>query len=69
VSRGDRSAHDGRWLLEPGPDDCAFCARAYRIEVAYYCIACDRPICPLCAVIVRERRGVLCPECAEGGTG
>jgi hypothetical protein len=53
------------WWLEPGPEVCEFCLAAYHIELAYYCIDCDRPVCPICAVAVRDRHAVLCPECSE----
>jgi hypothetical protein len=49
---------------EAGSETCGFCRHAYRAEDAYWCLECDRPVCPVCAVFVIERRIVLCPECA-----
>lgn len=48
--------------LEPGPDACAACGRGYHAEVGYRCAACDRALCPACAVFAGQT--ALCPECA-----
>lgn len=55
------------WWHDTGPESCGFCLVSYHKELAYYCADCDRPMCPACAVAVRERHVVLCPECAEEG--
>ncbi len=65
MSQERESRGDVGWWLEPGPDMCEHCLRAYYVEVGYVCAACDRPVCPVCAVTVRERGVVLCPSCAE----
>ncbi|HET6655408.1 MAG TPA: hypothetical protein VFH57_04110 [Gammaproteobacteria bacterium] len=56
--------HKKPWWLEAGAASCGFCAVAYLEEVAVHCFECDRPICPVCVVEVRESRTVVCPECA-----
>ncbi|HKK53723.1 MAG TPA: hypothetical protein VKA74_19165 [Myxococcota bacterium] len=53
------------WALEPGPEVCGFCDRAYHIEAGAFCVDCDRPACPLCIVEVRESRCLVCPDCRE----
>jgi len=59
---------DRRWWLEPGAETCAFCLQPYQIEIAYYCVVCDEPVCPNCVDRPAERE-VLCPRCAaERGT-
>ncbi len=55
------------WRLESGFEQCEFCRHPYHIEVAYYCVECDRPICPVCAIIVLAQPAVLCPQCAKEG--
>jgi DNA-directed RNA polymerase subunit RPC12/RpoP len=56
---------DTPWWLEAGAAHCEFCFMAFHEEAAYFCIECDRPVCPACVVEVHETREVLCPECAE----
>ncbi|HET6655539.1 MAG TPA: hypothetical protein VFH57_04775 [Gammaproteobacteria bacterium] len=56
--------HDTTWWLEAGAASCEFCAVAYHEEVAVHCIECDRPVCPVCVVEIRETREIICPECA-----
>lgn len=58
-----RSSAAQAWWNEPGPDYCEFCHHTFQVEVGYHCIECDRPVCPLCFVAVRERHVVMCPEC------
>jgi hypothetical protein len=67
MSGARHSTRRRAWWHESGPESCGFCLTAYHIELAYYCADCDRPVCPACAVAVRDRRVVLCPECAEKG--
>ena len=57
--------HDRWWLS--GEQTCGFCAQFYCVEVEYRCVDCDRPVCPICAITVRESRQVFCPECARAG--
>lgn len=54
------------WWLETGPETCPFCTGRLHVEVLSFCADCDRPVCPTCLV---EESRVLCPECAEEGTG
>jgi hypothetical protein len=49
------------WWEEAGPDYCEFCQHAFRVEVGFHCADCDRPICPVCVIRVRE--WAACPEC------
>lgn len=51
------------WWLEPGAQTCDFCQRTLHYEAVYYCVHCDRPICPLCVVKVRESQDIVCSEC------
>lgn len=55
------------WWSEPGPEVCEFCLQAFHLEAGYHCIDCDRPICPVCVVTLRERRAVSCPQCTQQG--
>jgi hypothetical protein len=47
---------------------CGFCWQGYPWELHVACVACDRPVCPLC--IQRQRQddheagpGHWCPDC------
>ena len=53
------------WWSLPGPDYCEFCQHGFHVEIGYYCTGCDRPICPLCIVTVRET--IHCSECSAEG--
>lgn len=53
------------WWNQPGPDECEFCHRPFHVEVGYYCADCDRPVCPVCVVTVRDC--IACPECCTQG--
>ena len=53
------------WWNEAGPDRCEFCRHAFCVEVGFHCADCDRPVCPLCVITVRERQIVVCPACHE----
>ncbi len=55
------------WGLEAGPETCEFCLHTYHYEAGYHCVHCDRPVCPLCVMVVREREVVVCPDCHAGG--
>lgn len=56
------------WWLEPGAETCPFCETRLHFEALVYCTDCDRPVCPICLVEIRESRRLLCPEChAEAG--
>lgn len=58
-----RSPEAPAWWNAPGPDYCAFCQHFFQVEVGYHCVECDRPVCPLCIVTLREQHAVVCPEC------
>jgi hypothetical protein len=51
-----------RWS---GDGQCGFCLQTYLLQLEVYCVECDRPLCPLCAMH-RSPGGGLCPECANG---
>jgi hypothetical protein len=54
------------WLWEDETcEHCGGCAQPYALEIAYFCVDCDHPVCPICAVIVRESGAALCPECFQ----
>lgn len=71
------------WWLAGGSEVCDFCLQRYAWEVEVRCVACDRPVCPVCVVTVRERVPEragperapreragperFCPECFPGG--
>lgn len=56
------------WWLS-GEETCEFCAQQYTLEVEFRCVDCDRPICPMCVVVVRESHRVVCPECHPDAAG
>ena len=66
---GNRATRGRSWWSEPGPESCGFCHHAFHVEIGYHCVECDRPVCPLCVVTVRERHVVVCPECEQEGDG
>lgn len=55
------------WWLATGSESCALCPHTYQVDAGYYCADCDTLVCPLCVVMVLERRAALCPACATGG--
>lgn len=52
------------WL--EGVEECEECLVRVAHDVLAHCVACDRPMCPTCAIYVVERRTVLCAACAAG---
>jgi len=60
-----RAANEGPWWLAPGPERCPACGRPYHEEAGYWCCICDRPVCPLCVILVLEPAAAYCPECHE----
>ena len=48
--------------LSGGTERCEHCAQAYVYEMEHRCLACDGPVCPLCARITGGV-GVHCPAC------
>ena len=55
---------DVPWWLSGG-ELCGFCLYEYVLEAECRCIECDHPVCPMCAVTVRESLHLLCPACDE----
>lgn len=51
------------WWLEAGAERCEVCELAHHYEITVRCVACDRPLCPSCAVEVRETRSLWCADC------
>ena len=58
-----RKAGQPTWWLS-GEEFCVFCSQRHAYHTQYICIACDRPLCPHCAMISEELEA-LCPHCAE----
>jgi ferredoxin len=70
TSTADDPGDTAGWWESPAVEQCAFCENHLAVEVFIHCIDCDRPVCPFCAVTIRERRGLRCPECdTERGRG
>ncbi|WP_308364547.1 MULTISPECIES: hypothetical protein [unclassified Microbulbifer] len=51
------------WWLQPGPETCQFCLRAFHHEAGYHCLHCDWAVCPGCVVERFENREAVCPQC------
>jgi hypothetical protein len=49
------------WWQGRGTETCAHCSASYHYEMERRCVDCDRGVCAVCAVHVRE--SVYCPEC------
>lgn len=49
--------------IERSDEPCPSCLHRYALEMEVRCVACDRPLCPVCVVRVRESREWFCPEC------
>ena len=56
-------ARADRWT-ERADEPCPACRHVYAYELEYRCMSCDGAVCAICAVFVRERHEVFCPECA-----
>ena len=46
---------------------CGFCGNRHALDIEYRCVGCDREVCAMCFVTVRETREGYCPECAPEG--
>ncbi|HEX2163509.1 MAG TPA: hypothetical protein VHM02_06135 [Thermoanaerobaculia bacterium] len=64
------------WWLGGDPaevaETCERCLATYAVEVEVRCVDCDGPMCPSCAVVVRETAEVRCHGChgaVAGGGG
>lgn len=51
------------WWLSPGFEWCFVCEASVHAEALGYCIACDRPLCPLCMMFTGEGGAIQCPDC------
>lgn len=63
TSRKQMDADPVAQWSDPGPYHCEFCQHSFHIEVGYYCHDCDRAVCPVCVVTVREQHTLSCPDC------
>lgn len=63
LERREAAVRDLPWWLTVGTEQCEFCLCWYRFEAAYYCVDCDRPVCPVCVRTVQVGHFVRCPEC------
>jgi len=50
------------WWLGGG-ENCEHCLQDYTLTLEFYCVECDRPVCPHCAIVIEETRQVICPAC------
>lgn len=61
------------WWLDAGcaetAEECGFCLGTYAVEAEVRCVDCDRPMCPLCVVVVRETASFRCADCAAAPLG
>ncbi len=62
-SSGDPSFQPPWWLS--GEQTCEHCLELYSREIGYHCTRCDQPVCPLCALVIRETREIVCPHCTD----
>lgn len=53
------------WWLEIGPETCTGCEITLHLEALVYCVQCDHPFCPICAVSVSRHEQYLCIDCEE----
>lgn len=60
---GEETGRAPGTTIEQAEDPCPFCLQRYDLVLQVRCVACDRPICPICAIHVRGRREVFCSEC------
>ncbi len=58
----EKSTRSALWLAE-GDEECTHCLGTYVIEQEVRCIACDGPMCPRCAWIVRQKASIYCSGC------
>lgn len=49
--------------IERAHEPCPSCLQRYTLELEVRCVACDRAVCPVCAVRVRETRETFCAQC------
>ncbi|HET7273604.1 MAG TPA: hypothetical protein VFI91_00370 [Longimicrobiaceae bacterium] len=51
------------YWLDDGTEMCESCTHLHILQMEYRCVACDRPLCVHCFVIVRETHEVFCEKC------
>jgi hypothetical protein len=51
------------YWLRRGERTCSECHGTHAYEIEARCVACDRPFCPICIVVIAGE--VFCPGCAE----
>jgi hypothetical protein len=59
----DQPAQQFPWWLESSSGRCAGCDVRVHVELLIYCVACDRPFCPLCIVAIRRSQELSCHGC------
>lgn len=47
----------------PESETCPYCLGVYVYELEVRCVDCDRPMCPVCAVVEQRTAVHLCVEC------
>lgn len=57
------------WWSAAGPEQCEFCLQSFYQESGYYCADCDRPVCPVCVIALREHKVTRCPQCHPAESG
>jgi hypothetical protein len=60
-------AVDRGWWQATGGETCSVCAARFDLEVEVRCVACDAPLCPVCAVVVSGAAERVCAGCTETG--
>ena len=51
--------------IELADHPCGSCLQTYDLALEVWCVACDRPVCPVCIVVVHGTGERFCPECGE----
>lgn len=58
-----RSEGEAPWWMWP-EQECLFCVSDYAMLAEIYCADCDRPLCPMCVIVIHESAPrFFCPEC------
>lgn len=53
----------GRIRIRTADGLCVACEHPHTLDISYRCVGCDREVCALCIVTVRETREGYCPAC------
>ena len=59
----------GRIRFRTDEGRCSACEHPHTLEISYRCVGCDREVCALCLVTVRETGEAWCPACREAEEG